>query len=618
MQIFSKVFFLVLIVGGSIILYLHPTPGSYEPLVKQQKSRREKAIQDTLYKQSLRFQDFVRNELVAEIEKEDIDESRLQENFLAARLLYKKFEWAAEYFMAPLAERINGPPDQEVENADLMDPAMSVAIDPTGLQVIEEFIFPKLTDTHRDELIKQIHELDKNAGFLVSYFKNSTLSDWRILDAAKLQIFRLISLGITGFDNPLTLHSMEESAESLSSLRKTLSLYRKNENTDSLLLLLDEAIQYLLENEDFNSFDRAAFITRYANPISTAIAELETTIDNPGIRYNRMLNQNAQTLFEEGAFNVNAFAPGSAYHLTDARVKLGEKLFYENRLSGDGSRNCFTCHKPALSFTDGLVKNRNIYKPDQELPRNTPTLLNAALQSNYFYDMRALTLEDQALDVIQNPDEMDGNLQEITAFLNQDSTYRKLFSKAYPEETHIPINKNQLANALASYVRSLTFLNSRFDQYMRGDQQALTDDEIAGFNLYMGKAKCATCHFVPLFNGTTPPKYMSSETEVIGVPATLQDSLTDPDAGWYNIIGIDSYKHAFKTPTLRNIKETAPYMHNGVYNTLEEVMEFYNNAGAIGLGNELENNTLPEDSLRLSDREMNQIIKFMKSLSSKY
>src|SRR5690606_30564952 len=134
----------------------------------------------------------------------------------------------------------------------------------------------------------------------------------------------------------------------------------------------------------------------------------------------------------------------------------------------------------------------------------------------------------------------------------------------------------QVANALASYVRSLAKPNSRFDQYMRGDDGALTDEEVDGFNLFMGKAKCATCHFVPLFNGITPPKYTESEAEVIGVPKSLTDSIVDPDNGWYDVIGTDSYRHAFKTPTVRNVDRTAPYMHNGVYETLEDVMEFYN------------------------------------------
>src|SRR5699024_6985745 len=113
---------------------------------------------------------------------------------------------------------------------------------------------------------------------------------------------------------------------------------------------------------------------------------------------------------------------------------------------------------------------------------------------NYFYDMRALTLEQQAHDVIEDPKEMDGSLKIIVNHLRKDSTYIKLFSSAFPKWDGPAIDSSKVLNALASYVRSLTKLNSRFDQYMRGDSTALTPKEIKGFNLFMGKAKCATCH----------------------------------------------------------------------------------------------------------------------------
>src|SRR5699024_1853401 len=217
-----------------------------------------------------------------------------------------------------------------------------------------------------------------------------------------------------------------------------------------------------------------------------------------------------------------------------------------------GMRSCASCHIPDKAFTDGLSTNTNIHS-GKSLPRNTPTLLNVALQSNFFYDMRVLTLEGQAHDVLTNPDEMDGSMEDIIAYLSQDSTYQKLFSKAYSDWKNPEIDSSKILNALASYDRSLTKLNSRFDQFMRGDSTALSSQEIDGFNLFMGKAKCATCHFMPLFNGLLPPKFVSSEAEVIGVPISKNDTLLDPDLGWYNTIGIPAYKHAFKTTTVRNI-----------------------------------------------------------------
>lgn len=174
-----------------------------------------------------------------------------------------------------------------------------------------------------------------------------------------------------------------------------------------------------------------------------------------------------------------------------------------------------------------------------------------------------------------------------------------------------------IANAISSYIRSLVALNSRFDKYMRGDRSMLSPSEINGFNLFTGKAKCATCHFIPLFNGLVPPIYTETESEILGVPETknTHPAVLDPDPGKYNFTKSIIHRFAFKTPTLRNIALTAPYMHNGVYTTLEEVMEFYNNGGGKGLKIAPPNQSLPFDKLALSKKEVTDIIHFMKSLT---
>src|SRR5690606_12518891 len=125
--------------------------------------------------------------------------------------------------------------------------------------------------------------------------------------------------------------------------------------------------------------------------------------------------------------------------------------------------------------------------------------------------------------------EMGGSLHDVARHLQRNKAYRELFSEAYPGSKKPVIDTFEIMNALASYVRSLTAFDSRFDQYMRGDTTALNKDEIRGFNLFMGKAKCASCHFMPLFNGITPPKYIVNDAEVIGVPSSLNDTAIDPD-----------------------------------------------------------------------------------------
>ncbi len=408
---------------------------------------------------------------------------------------------------------------------------------------------------------------------------------------------------------------MQESAASLKSLRNVLKYYTGQEKDSNLIQQINSAITYLQQHTDFNAFNRAEFITKYGNEITAGITKIEDRFGYP-VKYNRMLRQNAKTLFDSTAFNINAFAPGSEYFMTQKKIALGKKLFFDPSLSGPDTRSCASCHQPSNAFTDGLTTNISL-NGKKQLDRNTPTLINAALQSNYFYDMRALTMEAQANDVIHDKEEMDGSVQKIVEYLRKNETYKRLFTAAYPEKKKHPVDSMDVLNAIASYERSLTKLNSRFDEYMRGDSTALTPEEIKGFNLFMGKAKCATCHFMPLFNGVTPPDYTESEAEVIGIPASSADSAIDPDLGWYNIIKVSSYKHAFKTPTVRNIDKTAPYMHNGIDTTLEQVMEFYNHGGGVGMGLNVPNQTLSADSLHLTDKEIKDIIAFMKSLDSK-
>ena len=172
-------------------------------------------------------------------------------------------------------------------------------------------------------------------------------------------------------------------------------------------------------------------------------------------------------------------------------------------------------------------------------------------------------------------------------------------------------------NAIGSYIRSLVFLNSRFDEYMRGSNSAMNRDEINGFNLFMGKAKCATCHFMPMFSGVFPPRFIKMEMEVIGVPGKRGENKIDPDEGRYGIVKVESQRHAFKIPTVRNASLTAPYMHNGVFSTLDQVVDFYNKGGGAGLGIHLANQTLPTDTLGLTVKETNEIIAFIKTLDSK-
>ncbi len=218
--------------------------------------------------------------------------------------------------------------------------------------------------------------------------------------------------------------------------------------------------------------------------------------------------------------------------------------------------------------------------------------------------------------MVHNTAEMKGSLKDAEADLKKIPAYNSLFRVAYPQESD-PLNAFNIANAISSYIRSLISLRSGFDQYMLGKQSSLTISEKNGFNLFTGKAKCATCHFMPLFNGLVPPEFTETETEVLGIPATRakKNATLDADPGKYSTSHSVIHKYAFKTATLRNIELTSPYMHNGVFKTLEEVMDFYNEGGGAGLKIAPDNQTLPKDKLNLTKKEIADIIAFMKALT---
>lgn len=568
---------------------------------------REKEIANALLAQIDSFSS-VCNRLKTYADSGSADQTSFQQTFLQCRLAYKKFEWAAEYFEPLAAKAVNGPPVQEVEISGQV-------IEPSGLQIIEGLLFPVYDTVRKRELLKQIDVLQAGCSRYRTRFKNIDILDWQVFDAAKLEVFRIETLGITGFDNPLTEKSMQESAAALDGVLKALAYYENKTDTPKLAASLSQATDYLSAHPDFDSFNRMEFITAHCNPVTTCISDLETKLNIHVIRYNRLLNQDAKTLFDSGAFNVNAYAPDHSSFISDEKIALGKMLFSDPVLSGTGKRSCQSCHQPAKAFADGLEKN-TIIDQHQLLERNTPTLINAALQPALFYDMRVNTLEDQSVNVVQSSKEMHGSMVMSVKRLWQDQKYRQKFLTAFPHEDSTRIDTFEVMNAIGSYIRSLVFLNSRFDKYMRGDKSTLNVDEINGFNLFMGKAKCATCHYMPLFNGTFPPRFERIEAEVIGVPKSLKENIIDPDLGRYVVLKVESFKHAFKTSTVRNAALTAPYMHNGVFNTLEEVMDFYNKGGGAGLGIKMDNQTLPFDSLSLSRKEQDDIIAFIKSLNS--
>ncbi len=557
-----------------------------------------------------------KNKLLAATESGKADEKQLQQLFLQLRLSYKKVEWATEYFDPATSRFFNGPPVQEIELSS------GQVFEPAGLQVMEGYLFPKYDVSQRNKLIDQIKLLQQGCDKYKSRFTNIAIFDWQVFDATKLEVFRILSLGISGFDNPLTLKSSQESAASLESVNTALTLYEDSVGTENLPVEFAGAVNYLKAHTDFNSFDRAAFIIGYGNVITTSITSLEKKLNIHEMTYNRLLNMDAKTMFDKDAFHPaaydpTAFDPGQTPVTVAKRIALGKVLFADPILSGPHIRSCQSCHQPEKALTDGLVKNTVIGSNNKLIRRNTPTLINAALQAAQFDDLRATTLEDQSLAVVQNKEEMHGSMKVAAQRLWENKDYRQLFAETFPVKNRTNIDTLEVMDAIGAYVRSLVALNSRFDEYMRGNKTAMNAQEIHGFNLFMGKAKCGTCHYMPLFNGSFPPRFILIESEVIGVPKTIDETAIDTDMGRYNVLKTPAFKHAFKISTVRNAALTAPYMHNGVFTTLEQVMDFYNKGGGAGLGYKVDNQTLDAGKLKLTKQETADVIAFIKSLNSK-
>lgn len=537
------------------------------------------------------------------------DSVALRKSFAKGRRHYKKIEWAIEYFFPSSARQINGPALPEIEAEEHM------VTEPGGFQVMEEMLYPIIDISQQAELKRESKKLQSILVRIKELWAGHLFRDDQVFDALRLELYRIITLGISGFDTPMSLEGITEIPVALEAVYEIAAFYA--DSTDSWKKIkghIDEAKQMALTDTDFNAFDRMAFITRYINPLSSTMLQWQQELKIPVLTGISALAGNAPTIFAANAFDPNYFTPNASSHLNPPLVALGKRLFYDPVLSSSGKVSCASCHQPEKAFTDGLPKSAALGSKGF-LVRNTPSLLNAGLQKGLFYDVRAAYLEDQVKNVVENKDEIHGSLKDAATSLQKDAAYYRQFREAFKLIADTTIQESHILTALAGYVRSLVSLNARFDQYMRGDHTKMDEQEIKGFNLFMGKAKCGICHFMPLFNGTVPPAFVTTESEVIGIPATATGKTVDPDPGRYAIHEIPQFKHAFKTPTVRNITHTAPYMHNGVFSTLEEVIDFYNKGGGNALGMKLEYQTLPGDSLQLTSLEKKSLIAFLHTLN---
>ena len=444
------------------------------------------------------------------------------------------------------------------------------------------------------------------------------VDDAGLLEANRLELIRISTLSITGYDAPLLKSATEEAAVALQAMHDNLGpilVSHPNEDGDAIQRYLGAAIALLQRSAGFNTFDRLGFFTKAMLPLQEHLSSFIKACDLD-INTHPAVSHHARNLFSPDAIDLASFSKEKPASQQQLLASLGKELFSEKALSRNITRSCASCHRPDMAFTDGLVKSKTL-DGKSVVMRNAPSLYYAAYQHTQFYDGRAASLEAQIKMVLQSPVEMDAQLDTVVNRLNAIPHYRELFRQLWPSSSRV--HMDQVAAALVAYEQTLAPFSSPFDRYIAGDSTAMARAQKSGFNLFMGKARCGSCHFAPLFNGLLPPYYERSELEVIGVPQrdAKGRQRADADSGRYRFFPISFNNGAFKTTSVRNAGATAPYMHNGVFRTLKEVIDFYNKGGGRGLGLKVPGQTLSEQALGLTEREKSDLIAFLKALDDR-
>ncbi len=283
---------------------------------------------------------------------------------------------------------------------------------------------------------------------------------------------------------------------------------------------------------------------------------------------------------------------GDGQPITPARVALGARLFFDPIVSRDSSLSCASCHQPAFAFGDSVRFSPGV--SGHRARRNTPPLVNRAYAGSFFWDGRAASLEQTVLRPIEDPNELDLTIPQLMVRLGATASYRAEFDRAFPGAALTP---EVVASALASYVRMLRFGNSAADRFALGDSGALAAAARRGRELFFGHANCSACHAGPTFS--------DGEFHNTGV------GYGGSDTGRLSVTGDTDDRGRFRTPTLRDVTRTAPYMHDGSLTTLDDVVSFYNRGGLA--------NPYIDPQLRprhLSPGDESDLVAFLRALTS--
>ena len=541
-----------------------------------------------------------------------------------ARFQMKQIDFLFRYLEPTLYKKVNGPLPVEWET-EVFEKYEKPYKRVGGGLTLAEGALEDVTDSSRIAAKLLVQDA---LNVLDTYTSDSLLTvlsnPEHLFFANRLYLLNLATIYTTGFECPDTNQIVPELKSMIHGVKE---FYLKHNLTHQRYLvstnyleLYQKMISFVdLQPNSYSTFDHFTFIRDYVNPLFQLNQEFILNYQMRSKSFvDYSLTKTATSIFSKQLYN-GQYTKGIYAQISDPLLlkeleEFGKTLFFDPLLSGNNERSCASCHHPDQGFTQNNRPNGIHIDGVKSLERNSISLINGQFNHLIMVDGAHTTLQDQAIGVMTHPEEMNSQLDEVLQKVLSCKDYKKTIEKLLkftPQEPTPSIR--HIASALTYYYGTLGNYLSPFDDAMNRVSK-VNKEVINGFNLFMSRSQCATCHFAPQFNGVKP-SYIGSEFEVLGVPQDTLYRKLDADLGRAKVYPEIETKHAFRTGTLRNIAKTAPYMHNGVFTTLDQVLEFYNQGGGVGRGFELPNQTLSSDPLQLTSFDKSQLIAFMQSLT---
>ncbi len=552
---------------------------------------------------------------------EDIEKIKNEIN--KTRNILKGLDFWFRYLEPVVYKKVNGPLPVEWETEVFEKFEKPYKRDGAGLTLAALYLDEEAPN--RDTLLNLINA---SINAMATYHADSITQELQNFDhfylCNRLHILNLAAIYTTGFECPDTSRIIPELGLMMRDVKIIYEVFNNSFENKALskeyMQLYQSTIEFVgSQPKNYSGFDHYTFIKNYVNPLYALNQKLMldySVVSKSFVDYT--INKNVSNIFDKALYDgQNAKGIFGRVQDKDALAeidRLGKLLFYDPILSGNNQRSCASCHLSTQYFTDTTRRTAIAFDGKSVLARNTPSLINAGANHLIMQDGKHISLQNQTKDVMTNPVEMGSDEKVLLDKILNCKEYKKGFTnllKFTPQETEVTLK--HISSAITFYYDKFSRYKAPFDDAI-GSKSIISENAKRGFNLFMSRSQCATCHFVPQFNGIKPP-YVSSEFEVLGVPADTGFKALSADKGRYIINPATETLNAFRTGTIRNAAYTKPYMHNGVFNTLNEVIEFYNHGGGAGRGLGVENQTLSSDSLGLSNSDKFYLIQFIESLN---